>query len=250
MPVIYARNFAAGNQQYLSLGPNDYTRTLSIGNNWSRIRIGILCTLSTVSENAWPIRRCSLNLGVCRGSSSTGSVQAPTHSFGVGFPSLPNTAGPGSWTYNAGSAGNSYFSLASAYVFSRWAAGVQATSTVGSVTIALPSNTTLGGAIARRGIFILDINKSALVTGNITQGMTCGAVAHMALDITTADLYTALEWYTTAPVIQGTALTTLGLGNSLAFNEVTNGILDTVFVYWSHATVPLQLYEIAVYRVG
>ena len=249
MPVIYARNFATGNQQYLSLGPNDYTRTLSIGSGWLRIRIGILCALSTVSENAWPIRHCSLTLGVCNGSSSTGSVQAPNHAFSTGFPSLPNTASPSSWTYNAGSAGNSYFSLSNLFICSKWAAGVQTTSAVGSMTVALPSNTTLGGAIARRGICILDINKSAAVTGNITQGFMASAAGHMSTDLTSSDLYAALESPSGA-TIQGTAMNTLALGNSLTFNETINGVLDTVFVYWSHATVPLQLYEIGIFRVG
>lgn len=249
MPVIYARNFATGTQQYLSLGPNDVTRTLSIGSSWLRIRIGILAALSTVSENAWPIRHCSLNLGVCSGISNSGSVQAPTHSFGVGIPSLPNTSGPSSWTYNAGSAGNSYFSLTNLFICSKWAAGVQTTSAVGSMTVALPSNTTLGGAIARRGIYILDINKSAAVTGNITQGFMASAAGHMSTDLTSDDLYNALASPSGA-TIQGTAMNTLALGNSLSFNETTNGILDTVFVYWSHATVPLQLYEIGVFRVG
>jgi len=246
MPVIYSRNFATGTQQYLALGPSDYTRTLSIGTNWSRIRIGILAAMSTVSENAWSIRQCSWALGVCNGASSTGSVQAPTHAFGWAS-SLPSSVSPGNWTYNAGTAGNSYFS--GGWNFYRYAAGTATTAATGSITPTLPSNTTLGGAIARRGILILDINKSAMISGNITQGIMCGAVGHMSLDLTTNDLYAALESPTGA-TIQGTAMLMLALGNSLAFNEVTNGILDTVFVYWSHATVPFQLYEIGIFRVG
>lgn len=249
MSVIYARNFATGTQNYLNLTVNDYLRPISISNNWNRIRIGMLCALGTVYETTFNIRNCSAALGISSGIRNSIGVQAPSHFIGTSFPQIPATSTTGSFTYNAGTAGNSYYTT-TGFSATKYTAGVLSSASVGSFTTAIPSNTTLGGALARRGIYILDISKSALVSGNITQGMTCGAVAHMALDITTDNLYTALEWYTTAPVIQGTALTTLGLGNSLAFNEVTNGILDTVCLYWSMLTVPLQLYEIAVYRVG
>lgn len=249
MSVIYARNFATGTQNYLNLTVNDYLRPISISNNWNRIRIGMLCALGTVSELAFPVRGCSLGLGVCNGINNSLSLQAPNHFFGFTTPAPPSTT-TANFVYNAGSAGNSYFSTTNVFSFVKYAAGTLTTGAVGALTLLLPSNTTQGGALARRGILIVDINKSALVTGNITQGATCGAVAHMALDITTSDLYTALESYTVAATIQGTALTTIALGNSLAFSETTNGILDTVCLYWNHFTVPLQLYEIAVYRVG
>ena len=250
MPVIFSRNFASGTQQYLTLGPSDYTRTLSIGSSWQRLRIGILTALSTVSENAWPLRQCSLSLGIGAGSASSVSVQAPAHAFGFGLPAAPSLIASANFTYNAGTAGNSYFSTSgTSYHFFKWAAGVQTTANVGSLATALPSNTTLGGALARRGILILDINKSALVTGNITQGVMVSAAGHMTVDLTSDNLYSALA-SPAGITIQGTAMTTLALGNSLTFNESINGILDTVFVYWSNTAVPLQLYEIGVYRVG
>jgi len=248
MPVITARNFATGTQQFLSMGPEDYLRTLSIGTGWNRIRIGILYALSTVSENAWPIRNCSLCLGVCNGIQSTPAVISPAHAFGWGLPTYPAAVAANNWAYNAGTGGNSYFSQ-TAWSFFRYAAGVVTGAAVGALTVTTPSNTTLGGASARRGILILDINKSALIVGNITQGAMCTAVAHMTLDMASADLYAALASPAGA-TIQGTAMSTLALGNSLAFSETTNGPLDTVFLFWSHFTVPLQLYEIAVYRLG
>jgi hypothetical protein len=249
MSVIYNRNFASGNQRYLTLTTQDYLRPMSIGTSWSRIRIGMLYAMGTVSENAWPVRGCSLSLGVCNGIQNSPANLTQTHAFGWAIPSLPTTASPGNWGYNAGTGGNSYFS-ASGWTFFKIASSVYTTSNTGSVTITAPSNTTLGGAIARRGILILDISKSALVSGNISQGGMSGAVAHNSLDLTSSDLYSALEWYTTAPTIQGTALSSLAVANPIAFNESVNGGLDTVFLYWSHYTVPIQLYELAVYRVG
>lgn len=249
MPVIYSRTFATGQQQYLSLSNDSFTRQLTIGSNWNRIRIGILCALPTINENAWGIRSGVFGLGICNGASSGGSAQAPAHQFGWYVGGYPSYTTPTLWTYNAGSAGNSYFSNAAFFVH-KVAAGVVTTATVGSFTTTIPSNTTLGGALARRGLFIVDINKSALISGNMTMGASSGAVAHMALDLASTDLYQALEWVSTAPVIQGTALTNLALGNSLAFNETTNGMLDTVFLFWNLYAFPLQLYELAVYRVG
>lgn len=249
MPFIAARNFATGNQQYLSMSTADYFRTLSIGNNWSRIRIGVLLAMPTVYETTNVLRGSALGIGVtCEGCSI--SQQFPNHAFGFGVPhNGPDAVSTANWTYNAGTGGNSYFS-ATGWGFAKWAAGVKTTSAVGGLTVNLPSYTTLGGALARRGILILDISKSALISGNITQGVQCGVAAHMALDITTNDLYSALEWYASAPTVQGVALTSLSLGNSLTFNEATNGALNNVSLYWNHYVLPLQLYEIAVYRVG
>lgn len=248
MPVIAARNFATGSQRYLSLGAADYLRTLSIGTGWNRIRIGILYSMGTVSENAWPIRGCSFSLGVCSGVNNSASVQASNQCYGVGIPGMPSSS-TGSFNYNAGTAGNSYFSV-NGYTTFKYNAGVNQAVGVGSITINVPSNTTTGGAIPRRGIYILDYSKTSLVSGNLSQGQYSGAVAHMSLDITSSDLYAALEWYASSPIVQGTVLNGLGLGNSLSFNEPVNGPLDTVFLFWTQYTVPLQLYEIAVYRVG
>lgn len=250
MPVIASRSFTSGTQQYLSMSAADYVRSMNVGSSWMRLRIGMLCSLGTVNENAWPIRGCTLSLGVCSGPASTISVQAPRHCIGYGWPTYPAAAdSQQSVAYNAGSGGNSYFS-SSAFIFIKYENGTATTQSTGSVAVNIPTNTTLGGASARRGMLILDINKSAAVTGNMTQGVSATAAAHMGLDMTSADLYSALEWYASAPTVQGTALNTLALGNSHTFNEITNGSLDTVFVFWGHYTVPFQLYELAVYRVG
>lgn len=249
MSVIYNRTFATGNQRYLSLNAEDYLRPMSIGTAWSRLRIGILYALGTVSENAWGIKKCSMGLGVCNGDQNSPLNLAARHAFGFCVPSSTQTASPSNYTYNAGTAGNSYFS-ATAWTFIRVVSGVQTTANTGSFTTTVPTNTTLGGALARRGILILDINKSALISGNITMGVMGGAVAHNSLDLSSSDLYAALEWYASAAPIQGTNLNYLALGNSLAFNETTDGSLDTVYLYWTHYTVPLELYELAVYRVG
>lgn len=250
MPVIYSRNFATGTQQYLSLSTENYLRIPNIGTGWNRIRIGILYSISTLNESTLNIASPSLTLGMCNGIANSPAVQFPTHALGVAFPASPSTtAATAVYTYNAGSAGNSYFSTAT-YTFFKNLAGTLTTGAVGAFTVNMPSNTTTGGALARRGLYILDLNKSALISGNMTFGHMGNAIAHCALDITTADLYSALEWYTSAPTIQGTALSFLALGNSIAFNEPVNGSLDTLFLNWNLFTVPLQLYEIAIYRVG
>lgn len=247
MSVIYNRTFATGNQRYLNLSIEDYLRPISIGTNWSRIRIGALFALGTVSGNAWPIRGSTFSLGVCNGIFNSPAVYSPTHAVGWGWPTNPATSSTGTLTYNAGTGGNSYFS-SGGWNFYKVAAGVLTTANTGSFTLNVPSNAPAG--TARRGLAILDISKSALISGNITQGIMGTAAGHMSLDITSADLYAALEWYASAPTIQGTALGYLAVGNSIAFNETTNGALDTVFLYWNQFTVPLELYELAVYRVG
>lgn len=248
MPVVYSRNFASGTHRYLSLNGSDYLRTLSIGNNWTRIRIGMLCSMGTVSEQAWQIRSSCLTVGMCNSASSSFSTKAPRHAVGFSFSSAPSTANAGSLTYNAGTGGNSYFS-STGRTFHSWQNGVQSSSGVGSTAVYVPSSTTIGGALARRGLFILEMVKSAPYTGTMTQGYSSGNVAHMSLDLTSSDLYTALE-STGYPVIQGTALTGYGVANGVGFNELSYGPLDTVCVHWNHYTVPFQLYELAVFRQG
>jgi len=250
MPIIASRNFATGTQQYLSLSSSDYLRTLTIGQSWLRLRIGILYALGTVAENAWSIRSPSLCLGVSSGPSSSPSVQSPSHCAGFSVPTAPVNAAPTTvLTYNAGSAGNSYFSTAG-YAFFKYTAGSLATGAVGSFTTVAPTTTTLGGALARRGMLIVDINKSAALIGNLTFGAYSTAAGHMGLDITSSDLYWALDWASATPTIQGVAMNGLALGNTLAFNETVNGLLDTIFLFWGSYVSPLQLYEIAVYKVG
>lgn len=249
MPVIASKNFATGTQNYLNLGVDTYCRGLSIGTQWTRIRIGILCSLSTVQDTTYPIRGALLCLGVGNGINSNIGVYKPQHCHGWGQ-YYPFTNGTGTtWSYNAGTAGNSYFSATQFSGF-KSEAGTVTNAIAGSFTSYIPSNSTLGGAIPRRGLYVLDIAKSALLSGNILRYGATGAAAHMSLDITSDDLIVALQQYTTTPVVQGTAISQATAASSMTFNETLYGGLDTVFVYWGTFAVPFQLYEIAVWRVG
>lgn len=246
MSVIYSRVFASATRNYLNLATGDYMRPIAIGDNWNRIRIGMLCSLGTVDELAVPIRGASFNVGVCSGYSSSSSMLAPSHFVGFGWPSTPDTGN--SLTYNAGSGGNSYFT--GTWMFYKYAAGVKTTSAVGADTMQLPSNATTGGALARRGVFVLEINKSALYVGNITQSTMHNATAHMSQDLTSSDLQYCVESATVFPYIQGTATLGQAIGNSIAFNEIQNGPLNTINIFWNHYLAAFQLYELTVYRAG
>jgi hypothetical protein len=250
MPVIAAKNFATGTQNYLNLGVDSYSRTLSIGTQWNRIRIGILCSVSTVQETSYPIRTAQFSIGVCNGINNNAGVFSAKNCHGYSHRYPPYITSVGStWTYNAGTAGNSYFSTAD-FVGFKIENGAQLSSTAGSFTAYFPSSTALGGATARRGIYVADLSKSALVSGNLLKYGASGAVAHMSLDLTTEDLFSAIQQYTSAPVIRGTAMAQATGAVSQTFNETTYGMLDTVFVYWGMYAVPFQVYEIAVWRVG
>lgn len=246
MPVVYARNFATGTQQYLSLSAADYMRTLSIGSNWNRLRIGILCAITPPGETTWNITGNNLALGMCAGYGSSLTTQAPAHVFGAALPNVPaNISVQSVINYAAGSGGNTYYT-SGGQVFFKYEKGVIGTSVTGSFTWNIPSCAQSG--IARRGILILEMVKSALIAGNMTFALYGDTAALTAVDVTSSDLYTALE--SSAPAVQGITLTSLGVGNTIAFNEITNGFLDTVFVQWGGYINPLQLYEIAVMRVG
>jgi hypothetical protein len=255
MPVIYSQNFSAGAQQCLQLNANSYARTLAIGTNWTRLRIGMLCNLASPINSALNIRTGSLSMGVCHGIGGDVCVQSPAHCFGRGVTTTPDNVSTGI-TYNAGPP--SYWAMGSGttYSYFKYENGGVTRSNVDSVNWNLPTN----AAPLRRGILILDISKTARVSGTIYMGMNCGAAAHMSLDITSSDLYKVLEQgvATTTlgglPNIQGTVLDGqpigYGAGNPLAFNETTYGGLDTVFVFWNMYTIPFNLYELAVFYVG
>lgn len=250
MPVIAAKNFATGTQNYLNLGVDSYSRCLSIGTQWTRIRVGILCSVSTVQETTYPLRTTQFCLGVCNGIGSDVGVYRARNAHAVSHRYAPYIGSVGgTWTYNAGTAGNSYFSTTEFYGI-KVENGNYSGGTSGSQTAYFPTSTTLNSAIPRRGIYIADISKSAMVSGNLSRYGATGAVAHMSLDLTTEDLFSGIQQYTAAPVIRGTALQQATAGISLTFNETTYGMLDTVFVYWGTYAVPFQLYEIAVWRVG
>lgn len=250
MPVIAAQNFATGTQNYLNLGVDTYSRTLSIGSNWNRIRVGILCSISTVQETTYPLRTASFSIGVCSGVSSNVGVVTPQHVHGYAH-GAPPSAGQtgGTFTYNAGTAGNSYYTTTT-FIGHKTEAGVVATGTSGAFTASFPTSTGLNNALKRRGIYIADFSKSALVSGNLARYGTSGAASHMSLDITSSDLFSAIQQYTAAPVIQGISCVAASGAPSIAFNETTYGSLNTVYIYWGTYAVPLQLYEIAVWRVG
>jgi len=251
MPVIAAKNFATGTQNYLNLGVDTYSRTLSIGTQWTRIRIGILCSVSTVQETNYPLRASLFGIGVCNGIANNGGVlyRQNCHAYAHSVLPYSGVTSSATWTYNAGTAGNSYFSTTN---FNGWKSenGAVATGTSGTFTAYLPTSTGLGGAIPRRGLYVADFTKSALVSGNLARYGATGAVGHMGLDLSTEDLFSAIQQYTAAPVIRSVSMSQATGAPSQTFNETTYGMLDTVFVYWGTYAVPFQLYEIAVWRVG
>jgi hypothetical protein len=249
MPVIYSKNFSSGTQQYLALQTASYARTLNTGASWTRLRIALLCNVGTVNETGWDLQYPALCVGVAHGIGSDVTVKFPAHCFGFGWCYAPDSAGSNAFTYNAGSSGMSYYSTGSGrFIIFKYENGIKASSTTGTPSLYVPTNSVNG--TARRGLLLFDIVKSARNSGNITQGLLTGAIAHMSLDIQSSDMYAALESVSATPTVQGTALQGLAIANSLAFNETTYGSLDTVYVYWNHLTVPFCLYEIAVYLVG
>jgi len=242
--VIYSQNFAAGNQQYLTLSAESYARPLTIGTDWNRLRIGILAAIPSLYGNAWNIKNATIAAGVCAGIASSPTANAPAHCVGYGLPIPPQTATGCTWSYNAGSSGYTYYSNSTTKYGFKYAAGANTLTSGLTLASMLPRD---DGTLPRRGLLIFDFAKSALISGNMSISGLSGAAAHMSLDITSNDLYYALG-AVTAPVVQGTALTQ-GSGATVAFNETTNGALNTVFVFWSN-WLPFQLYEIGVFRLG
>lgn len=231
---ITTRLFGASYSTALQLCGNDYIKPLAISEHWTRLRLGLLVTISDIGAVALP--SCNLIAGFCSSGKSYYSSNAAFAGWLMGRSTTADL------TYTANS-GSPYYTTTNFDAIIR--VGItNSGSTVGSPNHYLPIST-VGNP--RCGLYIVDVTKG---TTSFTIGGYTGAIAHMSLNLGMADLFDALEQPATTPIVRGTSLSVLTFQNaSLPYNEQTYGYLNCVNLFWNRIAYPLEIYGIAVYEV-
>ena len=234
MPNIGSGTFNLIGDKYLSLANEEFVRTLAIGSDWTRLRLGLLLQLSTDGTN--DLQGSDLVWGLCAGKTNPFGAASTTNFLGMKFGSGDVT---NVLNYNA-NGGNPYFWSGRGHL-KKVGATRSPFECNGLEFHRLATNT---GALQRRSVHFVEIAK-----GNPTFSVTVWGVpvTGLAKDFTPAHLLEGLE-QPASIIINGE---TLGSGGEVTvdFNEGA-GALDTVDLYWNKAGFPLEVYALAAYRIA
>lgn len=227
MASIGSRVFVSGGtKKYLTLTNEEHVRF--IGTDWNSVRIGLLVALNT---NGVADLTGRFGVGLCNGQTNPSGTN-PTTNF-VGY----KTNAPGTWTYTANT-GNPYF-LGQQFYGLRRAGNVDVTSTAGGTNMLI--TTVTGGAIQRRSLVYVDINR------NSTQKSYSTSSAQFTNDFSYADFLAGLEYgqVNTTPVIR--TLTMASASSQTVLVDETTGVFNSVDIIWTGLQA-MEIYALGVYR--
>ena len=245
MASIGARTINLVEDKYLSIANEEYVRQLSIGSNWTKLRLGMMCALTP--NGTGNLLGCSLVFGLCSAASpfanTTGYASATTGNF-IGMDVIISAGGsnnPGDWVYNAGS-GNPYFSGTFTAVRRRYGSTATFAAFASGGSQVLPVAGV--GSTVRRGLVYLDITKGS---PNYTLKPYNCTTAQGTMDFTPAQFLDGLEQSGT-PVVNGQTLLTETAVNHAC--DESAGAFNTLDLYWNRAAYALEVYALAVYRAA
>lgn len=254
MATIAARGtfvLAPTSDQALLIGNEELLRKLSIGNNWTSLRIGAMIAITPDGTNS--LASCKLMLGVCSAnatfSNTAGySAASTTNYVGADLYCPGNTGTPETAVYQAGS-GNPYFYASNATFgvptsIRRRVATTETFAIVGGNS-QRPIAVAGAGSTLRRCPVYVDIIKGS---PNYTVNVWNIPLASSATDFSYAHFLTGFE--TASPVLNGVTLTqNTGSPGVIACSEVA-GNFDTVSVFWNRLSFPLEVYALGVRRLS
>jgi hypothetical protein len=243
MAAIGSRTFNLIEDRYLTLANEEFLRPLSIGNNWSKLRLGAMLALPPNGTNN--LTGCSLMLGICSAANpfanTAGFAAASTTNF-IGLDLVTDSSGnpaSGVFTYNAGS-GNPYYSVSSACARRR----VGTTDSVAVATALAHAVTQTTGTLARRTLHYVEITKGS---PSYTVKYYAENSTLAVMDFTEAHFLDGLEQSGT-PTVNGQSLFASSV-MSLACDE-SAGVFDTVNLFWNRSQFPLEVYALAAFRMA
>lgn len=243
MASIGSRIINLVEDKYLSLANEEYLRQLSIGSNWTKLRIGMVCALTPNGANN--LLGCRLVLGLCSAASpfaNTLGYASATTGNSIGCDFIIKSSGAddyGDFIFNAGS-GNPYFT--GTFMAARRRYGSTATfAAFASSNQAIAATT---GALQRRSLIYLDITKGS---PNYTVKPFVLTSVQAKGDFATADFLDGLEQSGT-PVVNGQTLNTIAALTPAC--DETAGAFNTLDLYWNRAAYALEVYALAVYRAA
>jgi hypothetical protein len=211
---------------------------LAIGNDWNKIRLGVLLAVTPDGTNN--LGGTALMLGVCSGKTNPYGAVSTTNFVGVALHTSTPGGTTGTLTYAAG-AGNPYFTSGGAWPASR--VGSNLFSGTGDGTpLLLTSNV---GSTQRRSPVYVDIQKGS-PNYTITRWTPASSQGQFqTADCSPAAFLAALE----VPTPTWVNLNLTSSSAALAASE-TPGVLDTFDLFWNKAAFPLEVYAIAAYRMA
>jgi hypothetical protein len=211
---IINKNIASTNTKCLQMTADQIGRTLRIGNQWNTLHIGVLLGFQGVGAT---VTSPTMAIGVCSGTTQMfGSFAGFTRNF-FGIRTQGNV------TYNGGSPSS----------YQPTIVGVRKVGT--TVTDTGSAVALLGDATANLLTFVgVRLVKTG---GNIAISVFGCGNTFSTQNRSFTDWLMQLECRTFTPnLLSNYALTSLG---SLAYDEATNGTLDTLNLSYNQATIPV-----------
>jgi hypothetical protein len=215
--TIINKNIAAANVKCLSMTADQIGRTMQIGNQWNTLHIGVLVGFQGVGAT---VTSPTMAIGVCSGTTQMfGSFAGFTRNF-FGIRTVGNV------TFNGGSPSSYQPSIAGVRKV-----GTTVTDTGSAVAL-------LGDATANLLTFVgVRLVKSG---GNIAISVFGCTNTLSTQNKPFTDWLMQLEYrtFTASANFGNYTLTSLG---SLAYDEATNGTLDTINLSYNQATIPVVI---------
>ena len=216
--IIY---WAAFPDKGLTLSNEEFVRTLSVGSNWSRMRIGIHFGFRS------PINFSAVSaLGLCSGKTNPFNAVSTTNFIGMNWGSLNSTTA--NWGYYYGPPYNAV--------------------SQGMTTFKRVGTTTTIGPYNNNGDYyygFTDQNLRAAVFMDITKGSPSWTVSTHVMAANTAPAAFLAALTTDTPTPPG-AVTRVN-AQTFAFDEVAGG-LDTLDIYHNSTVQPLDIWYVGAAR--
>jgi hypothetical protein len=235
---IIQRSFIYVPDKILKLGGASWMRTMPILTQpWSRIRIGLLCSVTPDSTNN--ISDALFTLGICSGTALPGANPNTLNYVGASLIGGSTAGAARLLTYTA-SANGPYYSTTAGYFYGKAEGTIYSTAAVFNPVVMLATTPAAGGLYPRRTLLVLDITKTVGNSGSV--GMTLygpSSTLVQTTDYRPDDLQYALDSLTT-PTIRGQALTVLSSNSTVTWSPLI-GDIDTVEVFWSNTQFPLEI---------
>ena len=234
--TVVQRVYAQVPNKALQLGAYDFVRPLFLGNNWARIRIGILASVYNTSGLLINLANMPCYLGLCSGT-STPVGAAWTKSFlGASLFGTPFTATSNTFTI-ANSGVHYYWTTTNCTPFRKIENNI-----VAVAASAATASPTLQ-AYKKRFPYYVDFERPLSDQGLVTiKVYGCNSSQAPVQDFRPADFLDGLDQFA-APNIAQVALTALANVSTIPISDLA-GPLDTFNLYWGRNANVLEVFAL------
>ena len=247
--TIVQRVYGQVPSKVIQLANASWSRPLHVLSNWARIRIGMLVTVNNPSLTT--ISNCPLYLGICSGSDNPVGFDLTRSFIGASVTGTANSTCTLTYTAQGASSAayNAYYTGAAPTACRKyeniWTVSAEGTALVMSAYSPPPGGPVAAFSRQRRTPIIVDIIRGDSGGGLLSTVSMFGPVAATAFfDYTPADLLDGVN-QTGTPILSGQTMSVLL--NAISTLNVSDlmGALDSMCIYWSRASFPLEIHAVA-----